>query len=145
MYVDLIVYVLYSLLFFFFFKQKTAYEMRISDWSSDVCSSDLVLGINLGGEAVIRLRFTGPDKPAPGTPVTVKMGMGDAVLSLLNNITVQPINGPQTNNNGRSEEHTSELQSLMRISYAVFCLKKKNDKTNKIHTSHNTINSNNKP
>src|SRR3546814_1815560 len=31
-----------SLLFFFFFKQKTAYEMRISDWSSDVCSSDLV-------------------------------------------------------------------------------------------------------
>src|SRR3546814_10800839 len=31
--------------FFFFFKQKTAYEMRISDWSSDVCSSDLVLGL----------------------------------------------------------------------------------------------------
>src|SRR3546814_9780893 len=36
--------------FFFFFKQKTAYEMRISDWSSDVCSSDLDGGI--GGEAV---------------------------------------------------------------------------------------------
>src|SRR3546814_9455002 len=33
--------VVQSLLFFFFFKQKTAYEMRISDWSSDVCSSDL--------------------------------------------------------------------------------------------------------
>src|SRR3546814_6090565 len=32
-----------KLYFFFFFKQKTAYEMRISDWSSDVCSSDLVL------------------------------------------------------------------------------------------------------
>src|SRR3546814_2862809 len=32
----------YVLLFFFFFKQKTAYEMRISDWSSDVCSSDLL-------------------------------------------------------------------------------------------------------
>src|SRR3546814_5407956 len=32
---------LYSCTFFFFFKQKTAYEMRISDWSSDVCSSDL--------------------------------------------------------------------------------------------------------
>src|SRR3546814_4675570 len=31
----------FSVLFFFFFKQKTAYEMRISDWSSDVCSSDL--------------------------------------------------------------------------------------------------------
>src|SRR3546814_5199322 len=33
----------YALFFFFFFKQKTAYEMRISDWSSDVCSSDLEL------------------------------------------------------------------------------------------------------
>src|SRR3546814_2022610 len=33
---------------FFFFKQKTAYEMRISDWSSDVCSSDLAIGIGLG-------------------------------------------------------------------------------------------------
>src|SRR3546814_7942297 len=36
-------------LFFFFFKQKTAYEMRISDWSSDVCSSDLIGSGNLGG------------------------------------------------------------------------------------------------
>src|SRR3546814_2962614 len=35
--------------FFFFFKQKTAYEMRISDWSSDVCSSDLVMVCGLGG------------------------------------------------------------------------------------------------
>src|SRR3546814_17376975 len=34
-----------SVLLFFFFKQKTAYEMRISDWSSDVCSSDLIVGI----------------------------------------------------------------------------------------------------
>src|SRR3546814_6079069 len=33
-------------MFFFFFKQKTAYEMRISDWSSDVCSSDLILRMN---------------------------------------------------------------------------------------------------
>src|SRR3546814_5521660 len=37
----------------------------------------------------------------------------------------------------RSEEHTSELQSLMRISYAVFCLKKKNHKHNKIYRTHN--------
>src|SRR3546814_4312017 len=36
-----------SLVFFFFFKQKTAYEMRISDWSSDVCSSDLSLLLNI--------------------------------------------------------------------------------------------------
>src|SRR3546814_14422895 len=45
---DIIVYVLLFLfiriLVFFFFKQKTAYEMRISDWSSDVCSSDLISG-----------------------------------------------------------------------------------------------------
>src|SRR3546814_19502936 len=40
--------VLYHVVFFvFFFKQKTAYEMRISDWSSDVCSSDLIMGITL--------------------------------------------------------------------------------------------------
>src|SRR3546814_8184002 len=41
MFID-IVFLVCILLFFFFFKQKTAYEMRISDWSSDVCSSDLV-------------------------------------------------------------------------------------------------------
>src|SRR3546814_5916573 len=40
----------------------------------------------------------------------------------------------------RSEEHTSELQSLMRISYAVFCLKKKNYKTNNINTQHKKTN-----
>src|SRR3546814_13521028 len=39
-------------LFFFFFKQKTAYEMRISDWSSDVCSSDLIAGALFRGEAL---------------------------------------------------------------------------------------------
>src|SRR3546814_3893167 len=52
-----------------------------------------------------------------------------------------PIGGPHgfpvweklAHNWRRSEEHTSELQSLMRISYAVFCLKKKTQKSNKIH------------
>src|SRR3546814_11904953 len=39
----MMLYVVLIFLYFFFFKQKTAYEMRISDWSSDVCSSDLVL------------------------------------------------------------------------------------------------------
>src|SRR3546814_7397393 len=39
----------------------------------------------------------------------------------------------------RSEEHTSELQSLMRISYAVFCLKKKKQPTNQLHTSNQNI------
>src|SRR3546814_4001311 len=43
----------YMLYFFFFFKQKTAYEMRISDWSSDVCSSDLIV------QRVIHIRMFG--------------------------------------------------------------------------------------
>src|SRR3546814_4337936 len=95
---------------FFFFKQKTAYEMRISDWSSDVCSSDLDLDraahrlFRLGGSraarfdrlAIVPRQIGGRDDPLP-----------------------------------RSEEHTSELQSLMRISYAVFCLKKKTTNINK--------------
>src|SRR3546814_17729772 len=42
---------------FFFFKQKTAYEMRISDWSSDVCSSDLTFGRN--ADAPVSIRFQG--------------------------------------------------------------------------------------
>src|SRR3546814_16519419 len=48
---------LWSFLFFFFFKQKTAYEMRISDWSSDVCSSDLVAQFDIVADdlAVVRL------------------------------------------------------------------------------------------
>src|SRR3546814_12230085 len=47
--------VLYCFLFFFFFKQKTAYEMRISDWSSDVCSSDLRnIGALIADELVAR-------------------------------------------------------------------------------------------
>src|SRR3546814_11715638 len=43
-----------ALYFFFFFKQKTAYEMRISDWSSDVCSSDLAVGRELGDDLARR-------------------------------------------------------------------------------------------
>src|SRR3546814_15137991 len=51
-------------LFFFFFKQKTAYEMRISDWSSDVCSSDLG---GSGPSALLRPRPR-PPRPAPPRP-----------------------------------------------------------------------------
>src|SRR3546814_13354487 len=47
-------------MFFFFFKQKTAYEMRISDWSSDVCSSDLRVKI-----ASLRLQSLAPDMHGP--------------------------------------------------------------------------------
>src|SRR3546814_4951144 len=44
-------------LIFFFFKQKTAYEMRISDWSSDVCSSDLAAGFRIVGHLVFKKRY----------------------------------------------------------------------------------------
>src|SRR3546814_2499688 len=105
------------------FKQKTAYEMRISDWSSDVCSSDL----GKWGSAIRRQRARcaravsaeqRPNGLVPAPAWTLPASRGKRK---------------------RSEEHTSELQSLMRISYAVFCLKKKKNLNNptKASTSDN--------
>src|SRR3546814_8212542 len=98
--------------------------MRISDWSSDVCSSDLdALATQLAQiEHAIRPVATRIEELA-----------GDAdnaqrVASLRETIRQQliPLNlDAAIAADMRSEEHTSELQSLMRISYAVFCLKKK--------------------
>src|SRR3546814_10034193 len=87
--------------------------MRISDWSSDVCSSDLQLKAHEMNNApvVTSLAGTLPKALLPRPAMTAAS------------------NGRKTINTIRSEEHTSELQSLMRISYAVFCLKKKNQKT----------------
>src|SRR3546814_6577328 len=127
----------------FFFKQKTAYEMRISDWSSDVCSSDLVMTalLKLGQEvddfdAWDFIDFV--DDKGAFTPNQVAMifwRMGSAGVNYRpadwkvrmrrdsdwrQLRTMKPAAFKR-----RSEEHTSELQSLMRISYAVFCLKKK--------------------
>src|SRR3546814_4235164 len=105
---------------FFFFKQKTAYEMRISDWSSDVCSSDLGLhrrNIAAQGEDQHR------QAPSPAGQ-SVRRGWGDRQKprgSLLPASARSRRRG--RSRPVRSEEHTSELQSLMRISYAVFCLK----------------------
>src|SRR3546814_1546656 len=98
----------------FVFKQKTAYELRISDWSSDVCSSDL------RGDPVQPARDhdagAGEPHPARGTR---------AAHALRHRHEHRP--HPRGSRPAvRSEEHTSELQSLMRISYAVFCLKKTN-------------------
>src|SRR3546814_9703655 len=112
-----------SILFcvFFFFKQKTAYEMRISDWSSDVCSSDLDEAAReragpIFGEA--RARFIA-GSAAEGTPFRIDPARHDLCRRGVVDQSVNP------DRRHRSEEHTSELQSLMRISYAVFCLKKK--------------------
>src|SRR3546814_2328435 len=119
--------VILSIWVLFFFKQKTAYEMRSSDWSSDVCSSDLrvdrraergvrqhraidqrsILGAKPG--CLAPRENPGKESLAPG-PRDLAVGKHVVQLAHLK---------------GRSEEHTSELQSLMRISYAVFCLKKK--------------------
>src|SRR3546814_8368115 len=92
--------------------------MRISDWSSDVCSSDL----------------------ASWTPLTnTSRGAGMSAIRAGSNAATAASTGAKARRSsarsgvyfhaslrGRSEEHTSELQTLMRISYAVFCLKKKN-------------------
>src|SRR3546814_6174024 len=127
----------------FLFKQKTAYEMRISDWSSDVCSSDLIapsrqpeivapgqpfdsaepqrrefrigvvdrrrgsrLGIDLGDASRQRRRLAGAQEARSARPATEQTVVGHGTAP-------------------RSEEHTSELQSLMRSSCADFCLQKK--------------------
>src|SRR3546814_4524042 len=99
--------------FFFFFKQKTAYEMRISDWSSDVCSSDLPIGL---AEEIPGYAWA--DHKTKEMPVKEYDDACDCARYVVAHLDLA---GKGT----RSEEHTSELQSLMRISYAVFCLKKK--------------------
>src|SRR3546814_3029406 len=117
--------------------------MRISDWSSDVCSSDLAIelrepargpvrqaptcrtrraGFFTGGQCAFATQRFDQGLQMAGEPAHVVVGFierqpgGDRVLTFVMM---------------KSEEHTSELQSLMRISYAVFCLKKK-----KQHNSH---------
>src|SRR3546814_4717695 len=94
--------------------------MRISDWSSDVCSSDL----ERHGASLFETRG-GPFKRTSGYGATCK---GKRVYlhvfdQKLTTVKLPPL--PAKIVTCRSEEHTSELQSLMRISYAVFCLKKK--------------------
>src|SRR3546814_7998945 len=117
---------------FFFFKQKTAYEMRISDWSSDVCSSDL---------AAMR-RFSSSERGAGMVEFAIIFpffllvvgGVIEAGRMLYLQTTLEhatrtaaraAIVRSERSAVPRSEEQTSELQSLMRTSYAVFCLKKK--------------------
>src|SRR3546814_9160153 len=124
--------------------------MRISDWSSDVCSSDLVyLAGGPGGSGIsaaegprfelfmalrevadviaLDQRGTGasavdPDCQPPLTAFERQVLTRDTFEAYLDQAA------SYCNTWWRSEEHTSELQSLMRISYAVFCLKKKNTK-----------------
>src|SRR3546814_9162935 len=117
--------------------------MRISDWSSDVCSSDLLQGFlaNCGrrGQHDRRLRTDvgiSANASARFQPrlFTKLLGTNEHQPRPVNDAraVAAVMNVTQLLDFGvaiRSEEHTSELQSLMRISYAVFCLKKKNQKT----------------
>src|SRR3546814_8722879 len=128
--------------------------MRISDWSSDVCSSDLQMRDQLGqhghddpeadhvdddggqhdryGAIGKAHRNSGKERPTRLRPVPENGN--DAIHGSASPFRhpglVPGSNAPTACHRvlkfGRSEEHTSELQSLMRISYAVFCLKKKN-------------------
>src|SRR3546814_2435779 len=127
-----------SLLVFFFFKQKTAYEMRISDWSSDVCSSDLIelsrpIQTRFRCAYTYRLKLARYIKSLTHYARGTRSRLKDAPTACRHSVsgTVSlPSSGcfspfPHGTGSLRSEEHTPELQSLMRISYAVFCLKKK--------------------
>src|SRR3546814_4616803 len=111
---------------FFFFKQKTAYEMRISDWSSDVCSSDLLVDHVIQGRAPAAPESRSDIyNPATGE-VSAQLALGGArEVDMAVKAALDAFPGWAATPPHRSEEHTSELQSLMRISYAVFCLKKK--------------------
>src|SRR3546814_9955338 len=100
----------------FFFKQKTAYEMRISDWSSDVCSSDLLA--RRRPECRRTPYSAGLQAPSP------RAVLPHAFRPRPTPRSAEPRQSGGGGRGERSEEHTSELQSLMRISYAVFCLKK---------------------
>src|SRR3546814_6934362 len=110
--------------------------MRISDWSSDVCSSDLCRQSSIVGFAQIMavqifqlLDVEARGRTADACNVEQFHGpfAGDDLL-----IAMAPAQAQQIVEHRRSEEHTSELQSLMRTSYAVFCLKKKKPHTNSI-------------
>src|SRR3546814_1359087 len=127
--------------------------MRISDWSSDVCSSDLLWQ---AFEDEVGLLEIVDHVARPHNPDRVERQAQD--LSVIHRIDGFAVRGddPRTKDfegiafadkaefNGvpvdarRSEEHTSELQSLMRNSYAVFCLKKKTYKRQVSHDTHRT-------
>src|SRR3546814_2292154 len=104
--------------------------MRISDWSSDVCSSDLV-----PEEIAEQSQAHDTDEAAPKpkrAPRARRAPKSEAVADESHTMDAA-ILPPSISR--RSEEHTSELQSLMRISYAVFCLKKKTNTILHTYTS----------
>src|SRR3546814_4273406 len=134
--------------------------MRISDWSSDVCSSDLPSSLSSNRNPAISgfpalsrstriMMRSGTESSAPMVPQTHPQKLSASRISNGLIVSRRPTSRGvmklassawiPRNANARSEEHTSELQSLMRISYAVFCLKKKKSKKKKkINKKQNT-------
>src|SRR3546814_8150615 len=124
--------------------------MRISDWSSDVCSSDLVYYTRLATAylelgSIDRVEIlNGPQGTLFGRNSSggaIQMFSKDPGRDTEVNATIGYANFDKISGQfyastplTRSEEHTSELQSLMRISYAVFCLKKKQCHISTHHT-----------
>src|SRR3546814_9827853 len=131
--------------------------MRISDWSSDVCSSDLRLGdvgaaeqVDLHHQVEILHRHLGKafvaqdtgvvDQDVDAAPFRLRLGDHLDHLVIFGDAAAVRHGGAARGADfldDRSEEHTSELQSLMRSSYAVFCLKKKNKHQNTERRQHN--------
>src|SRR3546814_1177977 len=135
--------------------------MRISDWSSDVCSSDLFglpcviymgeVDIERQQPNVFRMKLLGAEvRAVKSGSRTLKDAMNEALRDWVTNVEdtfyiIGTVAGPHPypmlvrdfqsviGEETRSEEHTSELQSLMRISYAVFCLKKNTDEITPSH------------
>src|SRR3546814_8833843 len=125
-------------LFFFFFKQKTAYEMRISDWSSDVCSSDLPAEViaagadvishvcYLGYEAQPHMLAAYEDRPPVDETRLAPTGDDPVVAGLYRAMakrgTILDATGSLFVQFEGSGGHTAELQALMRKSYDVLRL-----------------------
>src|SRR3546814_9612724 len=132
--------------------------MRISDWSSDVCSSDLAISFaceryaqslpdiesyieqKIPVEPITSDLLTAlPRKPREGVEANAEEG--ESIGEIFKEAREQrAADDARRGIKPRSEEHTSELQSLMRISYAVFCLKKQTKQTHNIthHTKKET-------
>src|SRR3546814_10532063 len=96
--------------------------MRSSDWSTDVCSSDLS-AVGTMMMAGLSLQADGWAIAAPGIIAGIGMGLFFVPLTAVAFGRMEHEKLDEAA--GRSAEHTSDLQSLMRSSYAVFCLKKK--------------------
>src|SRR3546814_10823731 len=112
--------------------------MRISDWSSEVCSSDLRRDLCFGGsnEPLPRSRTR-----AVGGHARRRDSRSDHQSGVDALVAVRQGAEPQSQRRiSQIGKHTSELQSLMRISYAVFCLKKKKKQKKIQYTRHKKIN-----